>query len=76
MVNIIHLNTLLGIMITVLLDHYIYFFSQTTGYINKSDKNKITMSLMVKDIQLLKSCNKIWKKIEKSMKIDFNTKTI
>ena len=26
MVNIIHLNTLLGIMITVLLDHYIYLF--------------------------------------------------
>ena len=26
MVNIIHLNTLLGIMIMVLLDHYIYFF--------------------------------------------------
>ena len=26
MANIIHLNTLLGIMIMVLLDHYIYFF--------------------------------------------------
>ena len=26
MANIIHLNTLLGIMITVLLDHYIYLF--------------------------------------------------
>ena len=26
MVNIIHLNTLLHIMITMLLDHYIYFF--------------------------------------------------
>ena len=26
MVNIIHLNTLLGIMITMLLDHYTYFF--------------------------------------------------
>ena len=26
MVNIIHLNTLLGIMIMVLLDHYIYLF--------------------------------------------------
>ena len=24
--NIIHLNTLLGIMITMLLDHYTYFF--------------------------------------------------
>ena len=38
------------------------FLSQTTGYINKFDKNKITMSLMIKDIQLLKSYNKIWKK--------------
>ena len=38
------------------------FLSQTTGYINKFDKNKITMSLMVKDMQLLKSYNKIWKK--------------
>ena len=33
------------------------------------------MSVMIKDIQLLKSYNKIWKKIEKLMKIDFNTKT-
>ena len=45
------------------------FLSQTTGYINKFDKNKITMSLMVKDMQLLKSYNKIWKKIENLMKI-------
>ena len=50
------------------------FISQTTGYINKFDKNKI-MSLMIKDIQLSKKYNKIWKKIEKLMKIDFNTKT-
>ena len=52
------------------------FLSQTTGYINKFDKNKITMSLMIKDKQLLKNYNKIWKKIEKLVKIDFNTKTI
>ena len=39
------------------------FLSQTTGYINKFDKNKI-MSLMIKDIQLLKSYNKIWKKLK------------
>ena len=38
------------------------FISQTTGYINKFDKNKITMSLMIKDIQLFKKYNKIWKK--------------
>ena len=46
-----------------------------TGYINKFDENKLTMSLMIKDKQLLKNYNKIWKKIEKLMKIDFNTKT-
>ena len=40
MVNIIDLNTLLGIMITVLLDHYICFISQTTGYVNKLIKIK------------------------------------
>ena len=50
------------------------------GYINKFDekknknKNTITMSLKVNDKNLFKNCNKIWKKIEKSMKIDFNTK--
>ena len=51
------------------------FLSQTTGHINKFEKNKITMSLMIKDIQRLKNYNKIWKKIEKLMKIDFTTKT-
>ena len=30
---------------------------------------------MIKDMQLLKNYNKIWKKIEKLMNIDFNTKT-
>ena len=33
------------------------------------------MFLMIKDIKLLKNYYKIWKKIEKLMKIDFNTKT-
>ena len=46
-----------------------------TGYINKFDKNKITMSFMVKDKQPLKNYNKIWKKIERLMSIDFNSKT-
>ena len=41
------------------------FISQTTGYINKFEKNKITMSLMIRDTQFLKSYNKIWEKIEK-----------
>ena len=30
------------------------FISQTTGYINKFEKNKIIVSLMIKDTQLLK----------------------
>ena len=51
------------------------WLSQMTGYINKFDENKITMSLMVKDKQLLKNYNKIWKKIERLMSIDFNSKT-
>ena len=46
-----------------------------TGYINKFDENKMTMSLMIKDERLLKNYKKIWKIIEKLMKIDFNTKT-
>ena len=33
------------------------------------------MSFMIKDIQHFIKYNKIWKKIEKLMKIDFNTKT-
>ena len=36
--------------------------SQMTGYINKFYENKITMSLMIKDKQILKNYNKIWKK--------------
>ena len=43
-----------------------------TGCNNKFDENKVTMSLMK---QLLKNYNKIWKKTEKLMKIDLNTKT-
>ena len=53
-----------------------------TGYINRfnehknknKNKNTTTMSLMVKDKQLFKNYNKIWKKIENLMDTDFNTK--
>ena len=38
------------------------WLSQMTGYINKFDENKITMSLVIKDKQLLKNYDKIWKK--------------
>ena len=46
-----------------------------TGYVNQFDENKIAMSLMIKDKQLLKNYYKIWKKIERLMSIDFNSKT-
>ena len=52
------------------------FISQTTGYINKFGKNKITMSLMVEDKQLLDNYKKILQKIEGLMGIDFESKAI
>ena len=45
-----------------------------TGYIYKFDENKIIMSLMVKNKQLFKNYNKTWKKIERLMSINFNSK--
>ena len=55
MANIIHLNILLGMGNGNDVIRPLYFFLSQTGYVNKFDKNKITMSLMVKDIKLLKS---------------------
>ena len=49
--------------------------SEMTGHINKFEKNKITMSIMVKCKQLLENYNKIWKKIEKLMSTDFESET-
>ena len=45
-----------------------------TFYIYKFDENKIIMSLMVKNKQLFKNYNKTWKKIERLMSINFNSK--
>ena len=47
-----------------------------TGYINEFNENKntITMSFRVNDEQLFKKYNKIWKKVEKLMRIDFESK--
>ena len=41
----------------------------------KKKKNRITMSLKVKDKQLLKNYNKIWKNFERLMSIDFDSET-
>ena len=48
--------------------------SQMTGYINKFGENKIKMSLRVNDKQPFEKYNKIWKKVGKLMKIDFESK--
>ena len=45
-----------------------------TGYINKFDKNKITMSLMIKD-KKLKKLQQNMEKIERLISIDFGSKT-
>ena len=52
---------------------------QMTSYINtfKDKKTKITTtSLMVKDKQLFKNCNKIWEKIKSLMRKHFDSKPI
>ena len=48
-----------------------------TGYIDEfiENKNTIVMSLKVNDKQLFKKYNKIWKKVEKLIRIDFESKS-
>ena len=46
-----------------------------TGYVKKFNENS-TMSFRVKDKQLLKNYNKILEKVEKLMKIDFESKPV
>ena len=49
-----------------------------TGYITEFNENKntIIMSLRINDEQLFKKYNKIWKKVERLMRIDFESKPI
>ena len=46
-----------------------------TGYARKLDENA-TMPFKVKNKQLLKNYNKIWEKVEKLLKIDFESKPV
>ena len=46
-----------------------------TGYARKFNENA-TMSFRANNKQLLKNYNKIWKKVEKLMKIDFESKPV
>ena len=46
-----------------------------TGYARKFDENA-TMSFRANNKQLLKNYNKIWEKVEKLLKIDFESKPV
>ena len=50
-------------------------FPQMTGYAKKFNGNA-TISFRVNNKQLLKNYNKIWEKIEKLMRIDFESKPL
>ena len=52
----------------------VHYISQTTGYINKFEENKITMALIVEDKQLLQIYKKILKKIKRLMGINFESR--
>ena len=46
-----------------------------TGYVRKFEGN-ITMSFKINDKQLLKKYNQIWKKVEKLLRIEFDSKLV
>ena len=48
---------------------------QMTGYVKKINEN-VTMSFRVNNKQLSKNYNKIWEKIEKLMRIDYESKPV
>ena len=48
---------------------------QMTGYVKMFDDN-VTMSFKTSDKQLFKKYNQIWKKVEKLLKIEFDSKPV
>ena len=46
-----------------------------TGYVRKFEGNT-TMSFKIRDKQLLKKYNQIWKRVEKLLKIEFDSKPV
>ena len=52
---------------------YINKFDEDKNKNNIKNKNKITMSLKAKDKQLFKNYNKIWKKTERFININFDS---
>ena len=59
----------------MLLNHYALKVSQMTGYVRKFEGNTI-MSFKISDKLLLKNSNEIWKRVEKLLKIEFDSKPV
>ena len=74
MVNTIHLNTFLCIMIIMLLDHCVYLFRKQLDIMIYMKKNKLRMTLMNKDKYFLENYKKIRRKIEKLILTDFESR--
>ena len=74
MVQRMHLNTI-GYKDNDVIRPWCLRLPQMTGYFKKFIENA-TMSFRINNKQLLKNCNKIWEKIEKLMRIDFESKPV
>ena len=60
----------------MLFDHYACIkLPQMTGYVRKFEGNT-TMPFRINNKQLLKNYNQIWKRIEKLLKMEFNSKPV
>ena len=69
-----HLNTLSDIMI--MLFQTIMFKASTNDWLCQKFDENATMSFRANNKQLLKNYNKIWEKVEKLMRIDFESKPV
>ena len=74
MVQRIHLNTL-GYDDNGVIRSLCVRLPQMTGSARKSDENA-TISFRVNNKQLLKNYNKVWEKVEKLMRMDFESKPV
>ena len=75
MVQKILSNTLLDTMMTMLSYHYSKKLPQMIGYVRNFDGNR-TMSFKISDSKLLKKYNQIWKRVEKLLKIKFDSEPV
>ena len=69
-----HLNTLSDIMI--MLFQTIMFKASTNDWLCQKFDENATMSFRANNKQLLKNYNKIWEKVEKLLRIDFESKPV